>query len=230
MNLNICNSKPKLNSHENAVDAEEFPFSHDPEANDIWGNQYLADDPTKYDLSDETFRYRVLKIRITEDSPEVLVKFGHPLTQYETHYLELPGELYGAYYRCLGEDCPACAAGMKRTPRRVDFFYSISSGYVVYHVHTADRKPNSFSSKLARACVGGYPAVLIVSRPDQYTYDIQRVDDPSCLETAARVVKVFLEDLAADRVDLDEVVRVADREDMLAVPKITTILRIRGRN
>ena len=221
-------STTSITNPEAPADNEDVAFSLGTDTDDLWGNQYLDDAITKYTISEDTLRYQVSKIRITEDSPEVLIKFGHPPVQHYAHYLEFPDETYGAYYRCIGEDCPACAAGMKRVVRRVDFFYSVSSEDVAYHAYTADRKPNGFASKLTRACMGGYPAVLLVSRPDQYTYDIKRFEDQGSLEKAARVVKIFLEDLGADRVDLDEIVQAVDRQSMLLAPKIKAILTLKG--
>lgn len=219
-----------MSSRQSDTIIEDTPFSIGPhEEDDVWGNQYLADEVILNSEEGNFDHYAVPKLGINVGEADILVKFGHPPTEVKSHKLEFANREYPGYYACLGDDCPACAAGFKTVTRCIDYFYSPSREMVVCHAHNKDRKAQSFGSRLLRSCRGGYPAVLLLTRTDAYNHGIKRIEGEPDLDLGVRAIKAFLADLEAGNIDTADIIEEISADEMASAERVKTILALRGR-
>lgn len=194
---------------------------------DSWGNEYLPESLV-YSPDMHVPQSFIKKMQVRDDYSEYVAKFGQPQVEFDAHYLETPYSAYNEYCQCLGDNCPACQAGIKKVKRKIDFFYHPESDSIVYHPHNFSNKPDSFTIQLAKACLGGYPAILELMRRDQYAIHIERIEQPKALRLNSERVRLFLSDLKEGAIDMNQFVTQLSFESMAAIETIKLRRTIKG--
>lgn len=192
--------------------------------NDPWGNQFIEEPVDISSFPLESQKYKVPQLRITDQAPEIAVKFGHAPFRYEAHHLKTWEYEYGAFYQCHGPDCLACRARVKKVPRRVEFFYRPVSQEIVYRAFTEDRKPDGFQARLARACAGGYPAILVIQKNDRFTFNVTRLEHQQEMDYGVEIIRQFLTELQQGRVDFTEIMPEITVSDLAQIREVETVL------
>lgn len=225
--LAICDCAP-AETEADGQSADHLPAVM-PAEEDIWGNSYLEQldgIPSEAGVSAVT---EVKRLRISEDSPpQVLVKFGHQPLIYEGHNLQAEGDIFPRYYKCLGADCPACRAGIKKAIRQVEFFYHPADREIVYYTFSQDKKPDSFHQQLVQNCRGGFPALLLISKDDRYTVRILRMQDQTSIDYGLPVIREFSEDYHGGKVGLHQIVPEISAAEMSKIQAVVNILIAKG--
>jgi hypothetical protein len=199
-----------------------------PDKDDIWRNEFSDFDEDSDTAAGYSTLYHVPELKVSEGTPEVVVKFGHLPVRYEAHYLKTGEHEYGAHYKCHGPDCSACLANVKKVPRRIVFFYRPASQEIVYRGFTEDRKPDSFQSKLVRACSAGNPSILLIKKNDKYTFSITRLEHQDAVDYGEGRIRYFLTELQNDRVDFAGIIPEITPSDLDQIPEVETILLAMG--
>jgi hypothetical protein len=184
----------------------------------------LADEPnTAEDASSlET-------LRLGQDTTFLSV-FTHQGLVVKRHYLDATESYNPGYYACLGEQCPACRAGIKANEvLRLPVVDRLTARIKLLDVPT-QRGPGKLLTELQPALKASEPETFVVqiTRNANYVYNVtlqaQSEADP---EVAGRV-QAFAGQMEAGDIDLMSGLQVLSAEEMRAHETIARRLKLAG--
>lgn len=184
----------------------------------------LADEPhaTQDTSSLET-------LRLGQDTTFLSV-FTHQGLVVKRHYLEATDSFAGGYSACLGEQCPACRAGIKANEvLRLPVVDRLTARIKLLDVPT-QRGPGKLLTELQPALKAADPETFVVQviRDAKYVYHVtlqaQGEADP---EIAGRV-QAFADQMEAGEVDLMSGLQVLTADEMRVHETIAQRLKLVG--
>ena len=172
---------------------------------------------------------RVLTVGRDDAYIGIITKEGFPVT---AHFLDDSEGWPRGYVHCLGDECPACQAGMKPN----SFIYlpvlELSTAQVALLRVSSLRGPGKLITELER--VMDHPhienLVLKVSREGSYVYSVHVVSEKEHDPDAIRAVQQFRSMLEAGSIEPTASVTKMPSKEMANHPRIQRILQLQGLN
>lgn len=150
----------------------------------------------------------------------------------KVHWIkEAPGWEPG-FVHCLGDDCPACKAGLQTSNYiLLPVLDRITAEVSLLRVSSV-RGPGKLVTELGK--VLGLPelenAIIKISRENRYNYKVDVVGEAEHDPDAIRAVQKFKEQVAAGLSDPLSSITTMSAEEMADHPHIEKILRLQGPN
>ncbi len=154
-------------------------------------------------------------------------KDGFPI---EVHWMkEAPGWAPG-FVHCLGDECPACKAGLKINRYiLLPVLDRITAKVFMLRISTA-RGPGKLITELGKVLSLPEPekAIVKVMREDRYTYSVEILGEAEHDPDAIRAVQQFKEQVETGTLDPLASVTSMAHDDMASHPHIEKILMLEG--
>jgi hypothetical protein len=184
------------------------------------------------DLQMQTSPLRVISIREQEVA---LIPFTSEVTLVRLHWVDEP-ELRG-YHRCntsggeVGGGCVLCQVGYPAKDHLLlPVFEPINAEVGVLSISPSSA-PRALRPQLAATLRGisyDEPMLLMIRRLDNYTYSVQSRPLPSDIDSGTALIKVYLADVEAGRIDVACTIPTVANDVLREIPTIARKLQLRG--
>lgn len=165
-------------------------------------------------------------IRISEDE-KLVVPFTDEMAEVHLHYCEEPE--IGGYVHCNGQDCVLCRAGRKASTKYLLPVYMPASKSVGILPLSSSMKPHMLLPQVMAAMdANDDQKLLTISKETNYKYTVSTSPLPESADLGGNVVSKFKESMDNGQVDLETLYQKIPNQSLAMVPKIKTILELKG--
>lgn len=161
--------------------------------------------------------------------PSYLNIFTKDVLQVDAHYLKDDASLANGYYRCLGDDCPACKAELSKQyfllMPVVDF---VDATVKILRI-PRQKGPGKLLTEIGKVTSLPDPSSvmskIIKGRDNKYSVDIKEHNPDGDIAAA---VKRFQKQFEAGMVDIGSVVPELSREEIVSHTEVAKKLKLEG--
>jgi hypothetical protein len=171
------------------------------------------------------FGHRFHKVSLSENQTSVIL-FTNGADEVQIHYCNDPD--IKSYVQCNGDDCVLCQTGVKKVKMNLMPVYSPQSGEIEVLAFSENKRPGALLPQLQNVLGSPLPQVLLISRPDNYSFELIARPVPKGVDTGRDVAEAFMVDWESDRVDLKTIYAVYSNQVLSSVPGIRRELEVRG--
>lgn len=181
------------------------------------------------ELSDASGPRALEILRVGRDATYVsfFTSDGVPVT---AHYLEQAEDWEPGYVQCLGQDCPACNAGMASSRFLLLPIVDRIMGRVAILRVPAQKGPGKLATEIMKvlALPNREDVVAKISRDGKYTYVVEAKPAPDHDPEVVRVVQDFTKLHEKGEIDLATSVTNVPAEEMITHPRLARKLALEG--
>lgn len=163
--------------------------------------------------------------------PKFLVFFTGDAVPIDHHFLEADENLpKRGYYKCLGEECPACKAQIERRSSFLIPVVDLDDCSIKVLRVPKERGNGKLVTELGPVLSLPDPSktICVISRDRNFKYSIKVQENETFQADVAPAIKNFKERLEAGEITLSDVIETISTEEMAAHSKITNRLKFGG--
>ena len=165
-------------------------------------------------------------IRISEDET-LVVPFTEEMVEVNLHYCEEPE--IGGYAHCNESDCVLCRAGKKPIKKYLLPVYMPASKSVGILPLSPSMKPHMLLPQIMAAIdASDEHKILMISRETPFKYTVSTSPLPESADLGEGVISKFMSSREAGQVDLETLYQKIPNKSLEMVPRIKTILELKG--
>jgi len=148
----------------------------------------------------------------------------------DAHYLEEAEDWSPGYVQCIGDDCPACAAGINRSRFLLLPVVDRVEGKVKLLRIPAPKGPGKLLTEIMKilGLENRDDVIAKITREGRFAYQVEPKPAPELDPEVIRAVKRFKESLDEGGIDLTDSVTKFTADEIATHPKIAQRLRLEG--
>ena len=187
----------------------------------------LLDALAETEADDESGAVEML--RIGADASFVSL-FTEDVIPVSSHFLEATDSWDRTYARCLGDDCPACKAGLSRAEHLLLPVIDRIEGRVKVLRITRQKGPGKLLTELGQvlAMPNREDLVLRITRKKNFVHTVTFESEQAFDPELAQAVRSFTDKVEAGVLDVTSVIPVFPAEELATHEKIARALKLSG--
>jgi hypothetical protein len=171
------------------------------------------------------FGRRFHKVSLSESQISVIL-FTKGADEAQIHYCKEPD--IKSYVHCNGDDCVLCQTGVKKVKMNLMPVYSPQAGEIEVLTFTDIKRPGALLPQLQNVLGCPLPQVLLIRRPDNYSFELIAKPVPKGVDTGMDVAEAFMAEWKSNRIDLKTIYAVYSNQVLSSLSGIRRELEVRG--